>query len=84
MAGLLPAPLVGAMAEGLDAVEDEAQGKVYTALEAGVVAGVDVDAAVVAVVGIRLPLLRASPTSRTTSMPSRFSPLRHSTKTTWF
>jgi hypothetical protein len=81
MAGLLPAPLVGAMAEGPDAVEDE--GEVHTALEAVMVAGVDADAAVVAVVGIRLPLLRASPTSRMTSTPSRFSPLLHSTTTTW-
>jgi hypothetical protein len=44
---------------------------------------VDVGAAVVAVVGIHLPLLRASPIFRTTSTPSHSSPLSHSTTTTW-
>ena len=49
MAGLLPAPRVGAMAEGLDAVEDDAPGEARTALEA----------AAVAVVDIHLPILQA-------------------------
>ena len=80
MAGLLPAPRVGAMAEGLDAVEDKAPGEACTALEAAAVAGVDAGA----VADIHLPMLRAFLTLRPTNTPLHSLLLRRSTTTTWF